>query len=81
MRVRELLPGMVHKLGDRTGTVICVTSHPIWSKFFLIVWKLSDDTMSFDALLPQQELPSEWIGQTPTQMQEAWKQAIGLKHG
>jgi hypothetical protein len=86
MRVHELVPGMKFELKGFTpivsGTVICTAPHPVYEGFTLVVWKLSDGTMSFDALSPMQELyMSEWIGQTPIQMQEAWKKAIGLKHG
>jgi DNA-binding transcriptional regulator PaaX len=35
--------------------------------------------MHFDALMPAQVLPSTWIGQTPDEMNAAWKKAVGLK--
>jgi hypothetical protein len=83
MRVCELLPGMKFELkGDTvvSGTVICTTEHPVYEGFTLVVWKMSDGTMSFDALLPVQELyMSEWIGQNRGEMQAAWCEAIGLK--
>lgn len=86
MRVRELVPGMVFRgiagpMRTMQGTVICTTAHPIFPGFTLVVWKMSDGSMSFDALSPMQELPTEWIGQNREQMDEAWKKAVGLNHG
>ena len=87
MQVNELEPGMVF-LGIRTAgnpllreTVICTVEHPVYQGFTLVVWKMSDGTMSFDALSPHQELPVEWIGQNRGEMQAAWCEAIGLKRG
>lgn len=81
MRVAELEPGMTFEgMGPIKGaTVICTASHPIFPGFWLVVWKMHDGTMSFDALLPAQVLPSKWIGQTRQEMKNAWKKAIGLK--
>lgn len=84
VRVYELVPGMVFEssFGMREplkGTVICTAPHPVFEGFTLVVWKMSDGTMSFDALSPQQVLPTEWIGQNPIEMKQAWKEAIGLK--
>jgi hypothetical protein len=83
MYVYELVPGMVHELDmlnkRSVGTVICTAAHPIFPGFFLVVWKMDDGQMHFDALMPAQVLPSTWIGQTPDEMNAAWKKAVGLK--
>lgn len=88
MRVHELQPGMVFESDlppipgfPDSGTVICTAGHPIFPGFMLVVWKMSDGTMSFDALSPMQELPTRWIGQNLSEMRKAFKEAIGLKHG
>lgn len=82
VKVSELYPGMVfvNDLDDgRSGTVICTTPHPIFRGFTLVVWKMSDGTMSFDALSLHQELPMRWIGQSIPEMQVAWQEATGLR--
>lgn len=84
VRVRELHPGMVFETKGTTrvtrATFICKTEHPLWPHLMLVVWKMSDGTMSFDALNPFQDLyMTEWIGQTMEEMQKAWKDAVGLK--
>lgn len=60
--VAELQPGMVIAHTGRTATVITTCPHPLYQGFTLVVWRLSDGTVSFDALSPRQEVGDEVLG-------------------
>lgn len=54
--VAELIPGNIIDVGDKRGTFIAHTKHPIWPSLQLVIWKMSDDTWSFDALSLNQDV-------------------------
>jgi hypothetical protein len=58
MTVEELLPGTRITLegSPLIGTYIEQTRHPLYPQLRLVVWVLSDDVISLDALSPQQEI-------------------------
>jgi hypothetical protein len=56
--VNELEPGDKVTLpgGNISGVFIARASHPHYPGLKLVVWRLSDRTMSYDALLGEQEV-------------------------
>lgn len=54
IKVSELEPGAVVRLGNRSATFVVRTVHPIWPALQLVVWKLDDGTWSHDALDAEQ---------------------------
>lgn len=58
-RVYDLQPGDLVTVpgSDLSGTFIAQTPHPSYpGGLSLVIWKMSDGTFSFDALLPNQEI-------------------------
>lgn len=54
--VRELVPGFVVVLDDRSATYITQTQHPIWPQLQLVIWRLANGSFSLDALSPHQHV-------------------------
>lgn len=54
VRVRDLVGGDVVDIGGRTGTFIGRSDHPKSPSLALVVWRLDDGRVSFDALSYQQ---------------------------
>lgn len=61
MIVKELLSGMVFRHAGREAVVIAHAPHPDYDGFELVIWKLDDETFSFDALSPIMELPGQLV--------------------
>jgi len=55
-RVCDLVGGDVVDIGGRTGTFIGRSDHPRYPSLALVVWRLDNGTVSFDALSYQQEV-------------------------
>lgn len=56
--VNDLLPGdLVHVFGiTLSGIFIAKAPHPDYPGLMLVIWRLSDGELSFDALLPDQDI-------------------------
>lgn len=50
------MPGDVVVLSGMRGTHIVHTQHPIWPQLELVIWRLDDGSISFDALDPRQDV-------------------------
>jgi len=63
MRVRELVPGM--QFQDPAGgvnTFMAQIHHPYYTTMELVIWRMEDGDVSFDALMAQQELLGKFLG-------------------
>lgn len=59
MRVNELKPGDVIHLPGEDGTatfIIAHSPHPLYPHLWLVIWRLSNGTYSFDALAWNQDV-------------------------
>ncbi len=54
--VQDLVPGDVIGLDGEQATFIAQRPHPRWPHLRLVVWRLSDGTLSPDALSPGQQV-------------------------
>lgn len=73
MKVYALYPGVQMKdpMGE-VHTFIAKCPHPYYDGLELVIWRLANGELSFDALRPQQEL----IGEVIPGSREAWKQNV-----
>lgn len=76
IKVRELIPGMeIVGPGSVLITFIIQQVHPIWPNFQMVVWKLHDNSYSFDALDAEQEV-GECIPFTQQELNDNLKRAL-----
>ena len=64
-RVSDLIPGDVFDASrpgpgltavPATAVYVAQSRHPLWPKLQLVIWRMSDDAWSFDALSPIQDV-------------------------
>src|SRR5216684_1250025 len=77
VKVSDLIPGdVVVKVGiDLQGLFVAQTRHPLWTELQLVIWCLSDDAWSFDALRPDQHV-GEALPSTHAERQERLREVL-----
>lgn len=81
MRVIDLRPGDVVTEGNSKATIIMIAErHPIYPSMCLVIWRLDNGTVSFDALSPLQEL-GELVPVTADERNSNLLEALGIQQG
>jgi hypothetical protein len=74
MRVDELYPGDVIQVPHgRKATFIVATQHPVWAHLRLVIWRMDDGEVMFDALHNAQD-----VGERVDGGVEQLRKAIGI---
>lgn len=61
MKVRNLKSGdLIELAGEQAMVILTKSPHPFYPHCWLVVWSMSDGSLSWDALNPNQEV-GDWI--------------------
>lgn len=78
MKVCDLTPGDVVELNGFRGTFILRQQHPLWQTLQLVIWRLDDGRVSFDALDANQEVGNVVSSNDTFKRMDSIREALGI---